>query len=191
MHFTINAHHMYIAAISGSLRADSINTRLLRNAQNLAPDGMTIDVLDISAIPLFNGDVESAGLPEAVRSVKDQVLRADGLLLSTPEYNHTYSGVIKNTLDWLSRGPDRPFPGKPVAVLAASPGNFGGIRAQTELRRLMLALGAHVLPQPELIVPQAPSKFDEQGVLIDERTQTTYRTLLTNLRDLIARLQQA
>lgn len=181
---------MYIAAISGSLRTDSINTRLLRNAQLVAPEGMTIDVIDISAIPLFNGDVESAGLPEAVRIVKDQVLRANGLLLATPEYNYTYSGVIKNALDWLSRGPDRPFPGKPVAVVSASPGNFGGIRAQTELRRLMHGLGAHVLPQPELIVPQAPSKFDEQGVLIDERTQTTYRTMLKNFRDLIICLQQ-
>jgi chromate reductase len=182
---------MHIVAISGSLRADSLNTRLLRNAQHFAPEGMTVELLDIAEIPLFNGDVETAGLPDAVRFVKDRIHATHGLLLASPEYNHTYSGVIKNTLDWLSRGPDRPFPGKPVAVLAASPGNFGGIRAQTELRRLMLALGAHVLPQPELIVPQAPSKFDEQGVLIDERMQTTYRTLLTNLRDLIARLQQA
>ena len=181
---------MHIVAISGSLRTDSLNTRLLRNAQHFAPEGMTVELLDIAEIPLFNGDVETAGLPDAVRFVKDRIHATHGLLLASPEYNHTYSGVIKNTLDWLSRGPDRPFPGKPVAVMAASPGNFGGLRAQTELRRLMLSLGAHVLPQPELVIPKAPTAFDADGMLIDERAQETYRTMLLRFSDLITRLQQ-
>ena len=100
---------MKVLGISGSLRKDSYNTWALRAAQQLVPQGMTIEIADISQIPLYNGDVHAAGLPDAVAALKEQVRLADGVLLVTPEYNFSIPGVLKNTLDWLSRPPSPPF----------------------------------------------------------------------------------
>lgn len=169
---------MNILAISGSLRRQSINSGLLRSAESLLPKGSTLSFASLQAIPLFDADIETNGIPEGVALFKQQILDADGVLLATPEYNFSYPGVLKNALDWASRGPVRPFTEKPVAVIGASPGNFGAVRAQTDLRRLMHSMGSHVLPKPELLVNQTAQKFDEYNLLIDEKTIAVYKTLL-------------
>ena len=176
---------MNILAISGSLRRNSFNTGLLRSAEQLLPKGVVFTFADLRPIPLFDADVESAGMPESVALFKSQIEEADGLLISSPEYNFSYSGVLKNAIDWASRGPIRPFTDKPIAIIGASPGNFGAVRAQTDLRRLMHGVGAHVMPKPELLVNLAASKFDENFLLMDEKTVATYRTLLHKFIDYI------
>lgn len=169
---------MNILTISGSLRSKSYNSGLLRTAELIAPEGVTIIKSDLRNIPLFDSDLEQGELPEAVATLKQQISDADGVLIATPEYNFSYTGVLKNALDWASRGPVRPLIEKPVAVVGASTGNFGAVRAQTDLRRLLHGMAAHVLPKPELLVTQAASKFDENGILNDEATLKVYTTLL-------------
>jgi chromate reductase len=169
---------MKILAISGSLRSASYNTGLLRTAATILPEGMSLMIADLRGVPFFDADMETAGLPEAVATLKQQIADANGVLIATPEYNFSYTGVIKNALDWASRGPVRPFMDKPVAVVGASTGNFGAVRAQTDMRRLLHGMGAHVMPKPELLITQAASKFDANGLLVDEGTLTVYRTLL-------------
>lgn len=169
---------MNILTISGSLKATSFNTGLLRTLAQIAPEGIVIREASIADIPLFNEDLEVAGLPLAVAALKQQIADADGVIISTPEYNFSYSGVLKNALDWASRGPIRPFVEKPVAALSVSTGNFGGIRAQTDLRRLMHGIGAHVLPKPEIAIPQAKLKFDANRDLADEATRDMLASLI-------------
>lgn len=169
---------MTILTISGSLKSASFNSGLLRTLASIAPEGIDIVEASIADVPLFNEDIEVAGLPASVATLKQQIADADGVIISTPEYNFSYPGVLKNAIDWASRGPVRPFADKPVATLSVSPGNFGGIRAQTDLRRLMHSIGAHVLPKPEIAIPQAKLKFNEEKHLTDEATLTMLTTLL-------------
>jgi len=169
-----------ILAISGSLRQHSINSGLLRSAESILPEGATLSFASLQAIPLFDADLETQGIPDGVALFKQQITEADGVLIATPEYNFSYPGVLKNAIDWASRGPVRPFTDKPVAIIGASPGNFGTVRAQTDLRRLMHGMGSHVLPKPELLVNQAAQKFDDHILLIDEKTIAVYKTLLNN-----------
>lgn len=123
-----------IVGISGSLRAGSYNSALLRAAAELAPAGTTVEIGDISGIPLYNGDVEDeSGLPPAVVELKNRLADADGIFIVTPEYNGSIPGVLKNAIDWLSRpGEDIPrvFGGKPVAIMGATPGGLGTLSAQ-------------------------------------------------------------
>lgn len=169
---------MKIVGISGSIRANSFNSKLLRNAEGLLAPSHTLEIINLRDIPMYDADLEAAGLPESVARAKALIESADGVLFASPEYNYTYSGVLKNALDWFSRGPVRPLMEKPVAVIGASTGNFGAVRSQTALRQLLHGMGAHVLPKPELLVGQAASKFDENGTLIDEATLKIYTTLL-------------
>ena len=124
-----------LIGISGSLRRGSFNTALLRAAAEFVPDGAELTVETIHGIPLYDADVETAdGMPERVSELKESIVAADGLLLATPEYNNSMPGVFKNAIDWLSRPPSdvkRVFSGKPVALIGASPGNFGTTLSQT------------------------------------------------------------
>src|SRR5271168_578567 len=109
-----------ILGIAGSLRHGSFNVAALRAAQELAPAGMTIDIFDISTIPLYNEDIKAKGFPPVVTDLRARIKEADGLLLATPEYNYSTSGVLKNVIDWASRPPEHPFDGKPIALMGAS-----------------------------------------------------------------------
>jgi chromate reductase len=161
----------HLVAISGSLRKGSYNTELIRAFKKRAPEGVTVEIIDIGELPLYNQDME-ANLPQLVTELKNKVKAADGVIISTPEYNRTVPGTLKNAVDWLSR----PYGGsawnlKPVFIASASGGAIGGALAAANLRQAFAFLNAYVLGQPEFYLGNANTKFDEQGNLIDEETQ--------------------
>lgn len=171
-----------VLGIAGSLRAKSFNRGLLLAAQEHAPPGMTIDILDITSIPAYNGDVEEKGDPEPVAAFKSAIREADALLIATPEYNYGIAGVLKNAIDWASRPPGKSaLVEKPAAIMGATPGTGGTARAQLQLRQTLAATRVHVLTQPEIFVAGAKSKFDEEGRLTDEETLKHIRKLLDGL----------
>jgi chromate reductase, NAD(P)H dehydrogenase (quinone) len=159
-----------ILGISGSLRQASYNTALLRAAAELLPAGATLDIHDISDLPMYNGDLEAGELPEPVRRLKQAIEAADALLLATPEYNYSVPAALKNALDWASRPPRQSsLNGKPAAIMGAG-GRFGTARAQSHLRYIGLGLSLLLLNKPEMMVPAAWEKFDQAGNLTDEAT---------------------
>jgi len=158
-----------ILGVSGSLRKGSYNTALLQAAQNRFPQ--LIRIGDIGAIPMYNADVEAEGIPEAVLDLKKLLIDARGLLLFSPEYNNSVPGVLKNSIDWLSRPSldiRNVFHGKPVAVVGASPGGFGTILAQNAWLPVFRGLGSRLYTGHRLMVSQAAGIFDEDGTLADE-----------------------
>ncbi|HET9581543.1 MAG TPA: NAD(P)H-dependent oxidoreductase [Gemmatimonadota bacterium] len=161
-----------MTAFAGSLRAGSYNRALLRAAVEAAPEGMTIEILEISALPLYNADLESPGPPEPVAAFKNAIAAGDGLLIATPEYNHGVPGVTKNAIDWASRPPrESPLDGKPVAIMGASPGMTGTARGQSQLRQAFGFTNSYCMPQPQILVARAHEKFDAEGRLTDEATR--------------------
>lgn len=164
-----------ILGISGSLRAGSYNTALLRAATRLMPAGSVLEVATLGGIPLYDGDVESKdGLPAAVLALKERIVACDGLLLVTPEYNNSIPGVFKNAIDWLSRPPadiGRVFGGRPVAVIGASPGGFGTILAQDAWWPILRTLGTRPWFGGRLMVSRAGQVFDAGGELADEKVK--------------------
>jgi len=179
---------MKILGISGSLRKGSYNSMALRAAQKLAPAGTTIDIADISTIPLYNDDVRTAGEPEAVTALKAQVRAADAVLIATPEYNFSIPGVLKNTLDWLSRPPEPPVDGKVVAIMGASPGPVGTARVQYDLRKVLVFMNAFTVNKPEVFISFAQNKFNAQGELTDEATAKFVGDLLVAMEGLKKRV---
>ncbi len=170
---------MKILGISGSLRKSSYNTAALRAAQELLPQGVTLETFDLSPIPLYNEDIQP--FPDSVQRLGERIAQSDALLIATPEYNHSIPGVLKNALDWVSRLPNQPGEGKPAALFGVSVGRFGTLRAQLHLREVCVALGMLVLPKPELYISQAEGKFDAQGRLVDASTRERVRALLEAL----------
>lgn len=183
--------NLKVLGIAGSLRKASYNRALLRAAQELAPEGMTIEIYEgIGDIPLYNGDVEAQGFPEPVERFKKAIREADALFVVTPEYNWGVPGVLKNAIDWASRpSKDAVFKGKPLALTGASMGMAGTLRSQIALRQTFLALSALLVQGPEVLVARAQEKFDEAGHLTDETTRKMVRQLLEALRDWALRLQ--
>jgi len=166
---------MKVIAIPGSLRKDSHNLALLRAAAGLAPDGVTIEIASLDGIPLYNGDDEdTTGIPPAVAVLKERIADSDGLLLATPEYNHSVPGVLKNAMDWLSRPPKdsaRIFADRPVAIMGASSGAIGTRMAQAAWLPVLRALGTRPWFGMQMFVGPAGQVFDETGILIDEKTR--------------------
>jgi len=162
-----------ILGLSGSLRRASFNAGLLRAAQELAPEGVSITIGSIADVPLYNGDAEAAdGTPPAVAELNRQLAGADGLLLVSPEYNNGIPGVFKNAIDWMSRGEGgKNFRGKPVAVTGASPGNFGTAHAQSHWLPVLRTLGAKQWHEGRLLVSRAGDLCDSEGNLTDDKTR--------------------
>jgi chromate reductase len=180
-----------VLALSGSLREKSYNTALLREAQRLAPHGMTIVLASIREFPLYDADLEARAFPQAAKDVSASIANADALLIATPEYNFSFPGVLKNAIDWLSRPPlDKALAGKPVAIAGAG-GLLGSARAQYHLRQVCTCLSMLPVPRPELFVLNAWEKFDEQGRLKDELLATQVGELLTALADWTRLLRKA
>lgn len=160
-----------IVGLCGSLRTRSLNRMVLKLAGELMPGDMGLDAVEIRDIPLFDGDIIAEGFPASVALLRERIRRADGVLLATPEYNFSIPGVLKNTLDWISRGEDQPFALKPVAILSASPGPLGGARVQYDLRKVMLFMNAQVLAKPEVFIGGAAAKFGAGGECTDDTTR--------------------
>ena len=161
-----------IVGFAGSLRHGSFNRALLRTAAELAPERLRIDIHEIADIPLYNQDVEDQNAPAAVTTLREAVRSADALLIATPEYNHGVPGVLKNTIDWLSRPPrGSALNGKPVALMGASPGVTGTARSQSQLRQAFVFTNSYAMPQPEVLVGRAHEKFDAEGRLTDDATR--------------------
>jgi chromate reductase len=172
-----------ILGFSGSLRKKSFNTAALRAAQELVPPDAVLEIADLSQIPFFNEDLEAEGIPQAVVEFKQKIAAADALLLATPEYNYSIPPVMKNALDWASRGADSPLNGKPAAIMSASLGMFGGARAQYHLRQVAVVLNLQLLNKPEVFIMNAYEKFDENGKLTDEYARGAITKLLQALTD--------
>ena len=181
------AHVFNVVGFAGSLRRGSYNRALLRAATELAPPALHIVIHELDGIPLYNGDIEAAGTPPSVVQLRDAVRQADGLLIATPEYNHGVPGVLKNTIDWLSR-PSRKsaLNGKVAAVMGATPGTLGTARAQSQLRQAFVFTNTYALLQPEVLVGRAHEKFDADGRLVDQTTREALAALLHGFTDLIA-----
>ena len=180
---------MKVLGISGSLRAKSFNTATLRAAAELAPAGMTVELADISAIPLYNDDDRGAGFPSSVEELSTRIRDADAVLIATPEYNYSIPGVLKNAIDWVSRVAPPPFADKPVAIMGASPSALGTARAQYDLRKVFVYLDARVLNKPEIFISGANSRFDEAGRLTDAGTRDLIAQQLEALRVWAERLR--
>ena len=170
-----------LLGLSGSLRQNATNRRLLREAARLFNPGTFIEA-DLN-LPLYDGDLEdSVGIPDKVQLLADQITQAHAVVISTPEYNKGPSGVLKNALDWVSRTKGRPWADKPVAVMSAAAGRAGGERAQMILRAFMVPFQPRVLAGPELHLADSSNEFDDQGRLISDRYEATLRELMQKLR---------
>ena len=171
-----------LLGISGSLRAKSTNTMLIRNAAS-SFDPETFIEGDLH-FPLYDGDLESAeGIPAAVRTLAQQIADADAVVISTPEYNKGISGVLKNALDWISRTGSNPWAHKPVAIMSATGGRAGGERAQTMLVSCLIPFRPMLLIGPEVLVGTNQDNFDEAGVLTNEINHKALSELMTRLRE--------
>jgi len=173
---------MLVLGLSGSLRQDSYNRKLLRAAAAELPPGARLAVWQgLADLPPYDGDLDVAPAPPAVRQLRDALASADAILISTPEYNSSIPGVLKNALDWASR----PFPhnalrDKPVAVVGASTGLFGAVWAQAETRKVLKTIGAHVV-EHELPVGQAHDAFDDEGRLVNPELRAELAELVGDL----------
>jgi chromate reductase len=180
---------MKVLGISGSLRRASVNTMALHACVQLAPADMVITPYDIRDIPMYDGDLEAAGMPAPVAALRAAIASADAVLLVTPEYNGSVPAVLKNAIDWASRPPSQPFNEKPVAILGVSPGALGTIRAQLHLRQILSNINAMVLNAPQVLIGGSGQKFDADGQLIDEGTRKFVGHLLTGLEVWAAKLK--
>lgn len=161
-----------ILGISGSLRASSFNSLVIRRAAALAPDGVEFDLYDdIGAIPHFSQDLEGDATPAIVDEFRNRIAEADAIFVATPEYNGAIPGVLKNALDWASRPAGQSvLADKPAAVVGASPGGRGAVRGQADARKVLTAIGAEVVEQ-ELPIARAHELFDEEGAMQDQESE--------------------
>jgi chromate reductase, NAD(P)H dehydrogenase (quinone) len=173
---------MNVLAISGSLRSDSLNTKVLLAARELADGEVDLELYDgLKQIPPYDQEDDVEPAPAAVAELRSAIAGADAILFSTPEYNSSIPGQLKNALDWASRPlATNPLRNKPVAVVGASTGAFGAVWAQAELRKVLSATGARVTPS-ELAVGHAAQKFDEDGRLNDEAIAEQLRSVVDDL----------
>lgn len=180
-----------VLAIVGSLRQASYNKLVYHAAEALAPAGLKLSLSEIADIPLYNDDERlHANWPPAVRRLREQVAAADAVLFISPEYNYSLPGVLKNAIDWVSRPPDQPFQGKPVAIMGASGGMLGTARMQYHLRQILVFLDALPLNKPEVMIPHVAQKFDAAGNLTDETTRRLIHAQLEALQAWAWRLRQ-
>jgi chromate reductase len=170
-----------VLAFAGSLRKGSYNKALIRVAVDVAPINVAIEVFDLEGMPLFNQEFE-ANPPPKVKEFKDKIRNADALLIATPEYNYSIPGVLKNAIDCASRPKtDMPLEGKPVAIMSASTGRFGGARAQYHLRQSFIFLNMHPVNRPEVMLSDAPHNVDANGNVTNEQTRQLIMQLLEAL----------
>jgi chromate reductase, NAD(P)H dehydrogenase (quinone) len=170
-----------LLGLCGALRAASTNRLLLGEA--VAAFGTCTYTEGNLRLPLFDEDTEMVqGIPPEVQLLADQIGKADAVVIASPEYNKSLSGVMKNALDWVSRTKGNPWRDKPVAIMSAADGRAGGERSQYALRLCLNPFRAHVLPGPEVMIAHSRSAFDASGRLIDAKSRSTLTDLMTTLR---------
>jgi len=177
-----------LVGMSGSLRKGSYNTMLLKAAVKLLPADVSMDIISIEDIPLYNADLDLPAAkqrPESVEHFRKMVTDADGILISSPEYNYSIPGGLKNAIDWASRGEDSPLLRKPIAVIGATTGLWGTARMQLSFHNVFLFLDMKPVYKPEVLVAQAEKKFDREGNLIDEMAKKLLRQKLEALKEMI------
>ena len=179
-----------ILAFAGSLRKGSYNKALVRAAVELAPENAVMEVFDLEGIPPYNQDLEN-NPPQRVIEFKAKIREADALLIATPEYNYSVSGVLKSAIDWASRPrADTPLEGKPVAIMSASIGRLGGARAQYHLRQSFVFLNMHPINRPEVMLPSAQDNVDANGRVTNEQTRQLIRQLIEVLVEWTKKLKE-
>jgi len=179
-----------ILGIPGSLRRASYNRAALRAAQQLAPEGVRIEIFELEGIPPYNQDVENEP-PPRVRELKAAVRSADALLFCSPEYSYSIPGVLKNAIDWGTRpGGDNCWDGKPGAIMGVSLGLLGTARMQYHLRQVFVNVGILTLNKPEVMIGQAAQRFDADLNLTDEKTREFVQKLVVALVDWARRLER-
>ncbi len=184
-----------LLVFAGSLRRDSLNKRLARAAARAAETaGARVTYIELNdyPMPIYDGDTEAeAGPPENAFRLQALIAEQQGLVIASPEYNHSIPALLKNSLDWVSRTPrvrgPNPFAGKVATILSASPGNLGGIQGQDHLRRVLTTVGALVLPA-SLALPQADQAIDAEGELVDPALRQRLADLMAETVRLAARL---
>lgn len=179
-----------IVAIAGSLREKSFNAMLLRAAAELAPAGTTLEAASIKDIPLYDGDVEAAGIPPAVQALKERIAAAPGVLLVTPEYNNSLPGVFKNAIDWTSRPSadiGRVYGGKPIGVIGATPGLGGTGLAQAAWLPVLRTLGTLPFFGARVQVSSAGKVFDDHGRLVDPTVRGQLEKYMAGFAAFVAR----
>ncbi len=183
---------MRVLGLSGSLRAGSFNSCLLRAAGELLPPGAElVEFPGLKAIPPYDADDDRAPGPEAVRALKTAIADADAVLVATPEYNHSLPGQLKNALDWVSRPlAESPLRNKPAAVVGASTGMFGAVWAQAEARKVLAAIGARVIDR-ELPVAGADEAFTSDGRLADRDLELELAGIVAELAAEVAPVRVA
>jgi NAD(P)H-dependent FMN reductase len=177
-----------VLALVGSLRKGSYNRAVARAAAELMPSGSALELVSINEVPLYNGDVEEHHFPDSVKALKERICNADGLLLVTPEYNNSIPGVLKNTIDWLSRPATdipRVFGGRPTGIIGASDGQGGTRLAQAAWLPILRTLGTHAFFGKVLYVANARRVFDDQVTLTDEKVKELLAAYLAAFVDFI------
>ncbi|MCR8726507.1 NADPH-dependent FMN reductase [Frigidibacter sp. ROC022] len=170
-----------LLGIAGALRAGSTNRMLLAEAMR-AFGPCRAETADIR-MPLYDGDAEDAeGLPPEAQRLVEQIRAADAVVISTPEYNKSFPGVLKNALDWISRARPGPLTGKPMAIMSAADGRAGGERSQFALRLTLVPYRPDLVSGPEVLVGNSSEAFDEEGRLIDPRYRRAVEALMAALR---------
>ena len=180
--------YVQLVGLSGSLRKGSYNTMLLKAALQLMPIDVSMEIISIKDIPLYNADLDLPAAkqrPEAVEHFRKMLTDADGILISSPEYNYSIPGGLKNAIDWASRGEDSPLLRKPVAVIGATTGLWGTTRMQLAFHNIFLYLDMKPVYKPEVLVAQAEKKFDKNGNLIDEMSKKILKQKLEALKEMI------
>lgn len=181
---------MHIIALSGALRRASYNTALLRAASEVAPEGVTVELRTLHGIPLYDGDVEAQGIPEAVTALREAIRAADALLIGTPEYNNGIPGVLKNGLDWLSRPSgegSKLFGAKPTGLVGATPGGFGTVQSQDALLSVLRAFGSDFWMAGRLMVSRAGTVFDAEGRLVDDKVREQLSGFMAGFAEFVRR----
>ena len=174
------AERIRIVGMSGSLRRGSFNSALLRLAPRVVPDNAELELVSLAEIPLYNGDVEDQGMPAPVAEFRAKLADADALLIATPEYNSSIPAVLKNAIDWGSRGPKSPLRGMTAALMGGG-GGFGSHRSQSHLRDVLRNTGVFELPVPAVKVRNIWDKFDDDLNLLEPRVLKQVERLLAAL----------
>src|SRR5215472_14221021 len=185
----MSSNKIKILGISGGNRKGSYNTALIEAARELLPENATLEIADVPTLPVYSQDIERAPPSEVLR-LKEKVKAADAILIATPEHNYSIPAVLKNIIEWVARPPgNNSWSGKPAAIVSASSGVRGGVRAQMHLRAIMVDLNMYPINIPQLYVGNASARFDEKLRLADPEMRGIYEKLLRALVEWTIRLR--